>query len=205
MRIHEEGHILAHEVFGHRRDADFRFEAVIRQGCLDSVGVSHMYAISTWDKETCECARQSQMTDGVKGSSRKRPRGEEEDKGKSGNALQNAFVRKRREKMGRLQRHAKTAHLVVLDLVVHLQHAFVIEGRLARQHLVHDDAQRPPVTSRPVHDALVALHHADQLRCNVLGGATGEVASCLRRCVDERGLLQYVWMRGFCFSTCLPP
>lgn len=42
LQIHATGHILSHEVFGHRRNSDFRLEAVIRQGCLDGVGVNNV-------------------------------------------------------------------------------------------------------------------------------------------------------------------
>lgn len=59
---------------------------------------------------------------------------------------------------------------MVHDLSVGLHQGLGVERRLAVQHLVHADAQRPPVALWPVL-ALPILHGLEDLRGDVVRGA----------------------------------
>lgn len=65
-----------------------------------------------------------------------------------------------------------TSYFVVHDLSVGLHEGLCVEGRLSIQHLVHADAQRPPVTLGAVL-AHAVLHGLQDLRRDVVRSAHG--------------------------------
>lgn len=70
-------------------------------------------------------------------------------------------------------------HLVVHDLAVGLHQRLGVKRRLSVEHLVHADAQRPPVALGAV-PAHAVLHRLQDLRGDVVRGADGHGGLDLR-------------------------